>query len=234
MPLFAIRQLIHGTIAALLECWQMVQAALADMSIPAVEVQAAEGNDEPELEVSDDPSSAVKLDTSQVPILLTVSQVSQLAKQAGRKRLLLIFVLVICSKTCAVSNLVCCCNNVYLHMQVGKSLAVDLTAEEEFCCTAALQVAVNASGSVCSATKRGPRGLSPAVLQVSHLHLLLVTSVRYAEFHLVLCCSKQCHDGERRAGDDFQSSAVSAHNHCRIRQAYGIQQDGGGLSGVWY
>ena len=229
MPLFAIRQLIHGTIAALLECWQMVQAALADMSIPAVEVQAAEGNDEPELEVSDDPSSAVKLDTSQVPILLTVSQVSQLAKH----RLLLIFVLVICSVTCAVPNLVYCCNNSYLHMQVGKSLAVDLTAEEEFCSTAALQVAVNASGSVCSATKRGPRGLSPSVLQVSHLHLLLVTFVRYAEFHLVVCCSKQCHDGERRAGDDFQSSAVSPHNHCRIRQAYAIQQDGGGLSGVW-
>lgn len=151
----------------------MVQAALADMSIPAVEVQAAEGSDEPELEVSDDPSSAVKLDTSQVPILLTVSQVSQLAKQAGRK--LVIFVLVICSMTCAVSNVVYCCNSSYLYMQVGKSLAVDLTAEEEFCSTAALQVAVNASGSVCSATKRGPRGLSPGVLQVSHLHLLLVT-----------------------------------------------------------
>ena len=71
-------QLLHGTIAALLESWQTVQAALADMSIPAVEVQAAEGNDEPELEVSDDPSSAVKLDTTQVPILLTVSQVFSL------------------------------------------------------------------------------------------------------------------------------------------------------------
>lgn len=52
-----------------------MQAALTDMSIPAVEVSAAEGNDEPELEVSDDPSSAVKLDTSRVPILLTISQV---------------------------------------------------------------------------------------------------------------------------------------------------------------
>ncbi len=51
-----------------------MQAALADTSIPSVEVQAAEDpNDEPELEVLDD--NAVKLDTSNVPIMLTVSQV---------------------------------------------------------------------------------------------------------------------------------------------------------------
>ena len=53
-----------------------VQAALTDLSIPSVEVEAGEDeNALPELEVSDDPASATKLDTSKVPILLTVSQV---------------------------------------------------------------------------------------------------------------------------------------------------------------
>lgn len=47
---------------------------MADTSIPTVEVQTAEDpNDEPELEVLDD--NAVKLDISNVPIILTVSQV---------------------------------------------------------------------------------------------------------------------------------------------------------------
>lgn len=53
-----------------------VQAALTDLSIPSVEVEAGEDeNALPELEVSDDPASATKLDTSKVPILFTVSQV---------------------------------------------------------------------------------------------------------------------------------------------------------------
>ena len=47
---------------------------MADTSIPTVEVQTAEDpNDEPELEVLDD--NAVKLDISNVPIILTISQV---------------------------------------------------------------------------------------------------------------------------------------------------------------
>ena len=56
----------------------MLQAALTDTSIPSVEVQAAEDpTDEPELEVLDD--NAVKLDTSNVPIMLSVSQVHEFA-----------------------------------------------------------------------------------------------------------------------------------------------------------
>lgn len=52
----------------------ILQAALSDTSIPSVEVQTTEDpNDEPELEVLDD--NAVKLDISNVPIMLTVSQV---------------------------------------------------------------------------------------------------------------------------------------------------------------
>lgn len=77
---------------------QMMQAALTDMSIPAVEVSAAEGNDEPELEVSDDPSSAVKLDTSKVPILLTISQARVPLMQADSKSAV--------NLSCALSSIV--------------------------------------------------------------------------------------------------------------------------------
>ena len=53
-----------------------MQAALADTAIPSVEVQAAEDpNDEPELELLED--DAVKLDISNVPITLTVHQVTK-------------------------------------------------------------------------------------------------------------------------------------------------------------
>lgn len=97
------------------------RAALTDTSIPSVEVQAAEDpSDEPELEVLDD--NAVKLDTSNVPIMLTVSQ-------------------------------------------VGTALAVDLTAEEELCTSAALHVAVTPTGRLCSASQRGSSGINPGVLQ---------------------------------------------------------------------
>ena len=39
---------------------------------------------------------------------------------------------------------------------------VDPTAQEEMCGSAALQVAVDASGAVCGLTKRRQRGLDPS------------------------------------------------------------------------
>ena len=53
-----------------------MQAALADTRIPAVEVAAAEDGEEPELDVDDDPNNSVRLDCSQLPAVVTVSQVS--------------------------------------------------------------------------------------------------------------------------------------------------------------
>ncbi len=53
-----------------------MQAALADTRIPAVEVAAAEDGEEPELDVDDDPNNSVRLDCSQLPMVVTVSQVS--------------------------------------------------------------------------------------------------------------------------------------------------------------
>ena len=54
----------------------VMQAALADTRIPAVEVAAAEDGEEPELDVDDDPNNSVRLDCSQLPAVVTVSQVS--------------------------------------------------------------------------------------------------------------------------------------------------------------
>ncbi len=53
-----------------------VQAALQNTRIPLVEVGATEDPDEePELELDDDPANAKQVDVSRVPIIVTVCQV---------------------------------------------------------------------------------------------------------------------------------------------------------------
>lgn len=53
------------------------------------------------------------------------------------------------------------------YVQVGSALAVDLTAAEEECCDAAVQVAVTSKGQICGITQRGAQGVSPEYLQAS-------------------------------------------------------------------
>lgn len=53
-----------------------MQAALADLRIPKIEVNMTEEGDEPELDLDDDPESAASLNTSRIPIILTVNQAS--------------------------------------------------------------------------------------------------------------------------------------------------------------
>ena len=53
-----------------------------------------------------------------------------------------------------------------LYFQVGKALAIDLTAEEELCSSSALQVAVNSKGQLCSASQHGSSGINPGIMQV--------------------------------------------------------------------
>lgn len=48
--------------------------------------------------------------------------------------------------------------------RVGRACAVDLTREEELCAGAALQVAVDAAGTVCGMTKRGGNAIDPSTL----------------------------------------------------------------------
>ena len=52
-------------------------------------------------------------------------------------------------------------------VQVGSALAVDLTAAEEECRDAAVQVAVTSRGQICGITQRGAQGVSPDYLQAS-------------------------------------------------------------------
>ena len=55
---------------------QTFQAALADLRIPKIEVTMAEEDEEPELGLDDDPELATSLDTSRVPVIVTLAQVS--------------------------------------------------------------------------------------------------------------------------------------------------------------
>jgi len=50
------------------------KAALADLRIPRMEVTMGEDGEEPDLELDDDPELAASLDTTRVPLILTISQ----------------------------------------------------------------------------------------------------------------------------------------------------------------
>ncbi len=64
----------------LLDLCFALQAALQDTRIPLVEVGVTESPDEePELELDDDPAHAKQIDTSQLPVIMTVSQVQYLS-----------------------------------------------------------------------------------------------------------------------------------------------------------
>lgn len=54
-----------------------VQAALADLTIPKLDISMAEEGDEPELELVDDPDLETSMDTSRVPVIISISQVCQ-------------------------------------------------------------------------------------------------------------------------------------------------------------
>lgn len=56
-------------------CLGEMQAALADLRIPRMEVTMGEDGEEPDLELDDDPELAASLDTTRVPLILTISQV---------------------------------------------------------------------------------------------------------------------------------------------------------------
>lgn len=47
-------------------------------------------------------------------------------------------------------------------LQIGGHAVVDLTAEEELCSSAALQVAVAPGGALCGITKRRQQGVDPS------------------------------------------------------------------------
>ena len=63
-----------------------MQAALADTKLPAVEVLYGEGGEgDPELELSDDPGASTRLDTSAVPLIVTVARVRGPCHHSGTR-----------------------------------------------------------------------------------------------------------------------------------------------------
>ena len=57
---------------------------MADTKLPAVEVLYGEGGEgDPELELSDDPGAGTRLDTSAVPVIVTVAKVGSKCRERG-------------------------------------------------------------------------------------------------------------------------------------------------------
>ena len=59
----------------LVESHRHVQAALADLRISKLDITMGEEGDEPEMELVDDPEQETALDSSRVPVIITVLQV---------------------------------------------------------------------------------------------------------------------------------------------------------------
>lgn len=51
--------------------------------------------------------------------------------------------------------------------QIGSSLVVDLTAQEEECSRSTLHIAVNRQGQMCGLSKEGPMGVDPGSMIVA-------------------------------------------------------------------
>ena len=155
-----------------------MQAALMDVRIPHVEMTEGSAMDEqPELELDDDPAVAATLDTSNVPLLITVAQVCTAAFATLR----------VCVSLQTILNPVRALDAradwalQVLLLQAEGACAVDLTAEEEGAVgQGSLQIGVNARGQVCHVRKRGPGALHLATLQVSVMQLK------------VFCCALSC------------------------------------------
>ena len=59
-----------------MRCAWSPQAALVDLRIPRVEISPTDDpEDEPEIDLDDDPEHATALDTSKLPLVVTVAQV---------------------------------------------------------------------------------------------------------------------------------------------------------------
>jgi hypothetical protein len=61
-----------------------VQAALSNTRIPKVEVLAGEGDEEGELELNDDPDECARVSTADVPVIVTLTKVSDNAHTSSQ------------------------------------------------------------------------------------------------------------------------------------------------------
>lgn len=128
--------------------------------------------------MDDDPQQAQRLDVSRVPLCVTVSQVGGGSSRRAHWR---------AATDCSPVRAFCClptpntcapecvvgdtffCTLARSPLQIGAHSVVDLTAQEELCSSASVQVAVDAAGAVCGLTKRRQKGVDPSVALVSAL-----------------------------------------------------------------
>ncbi|KAI7838664.1 hypothetical protein COHA_007467 [Chlorella ohadii] len=134
------------------------KAALADAKIPKVEVvQGEDPTDEPGYEVDDDPQ------WFSLYLYEPDYEVDDDPQQAQRLD---------------VSRVPLCVTV----SQIGAHSVVDLTAQEELCSSASVQVAVDESGVVCGLTKRRQKGVDPSVA----LEMVEVAQRSAAKLHAAL------------------------------------------------
>ncbi|PSC67545.1 exosome complex component RRP42 [Micractinium conductrix] len=85
--------------------------------------------------------------------------------------------------------------------QIGQHCVVDLTAEEELCSSAALQVAVDSSGAVCGVTKRRQKGLDASVA----LEMVEVAKRAAAKLHAALAETLAAQQAEQMAPKELSN-----------------------------
>jgi hypothetical protein len=132
---------------------------------------------EPDYEVDNDPACCRRLDTAGVPVTVTVAQVRRAAPGwVGLRRAWVQSYSSTGARPCGapaagwvvVPRQQCrACQRCPASPQVGGVCGVDLSAIEERCVLAAVQVAVDPGGRVCGLTKRGQKGIDPGLLLVS-------------------------------------------------------------------
>jgi hypothetical protein len=67
-------KLLNFTYSFLKKGW--FQAALEDTRIPRVEISTPnDGNEDPEIEIDDDPSHSIRLDSKSIPIWISMAEV---------------------------------------------------------------------------------------------------------------------------------------------------------------
>ncbi len=150
-----------------------VRAALHNTRIPKLTV-TGEG-EEMEIEVSDNPHDSFHVDTTNAPIIITLTQVSK--------------------ASCSLSNL----HSFPLpSLQVGDNFVVDASQEEEECSTSRLSLAVSRSGHTLSVNKDRPGGIPYRKLHdvisvswpacQSSLRIISLSFFRWHRRWVVSCC----------------------------------------------
>ena len=144
--------------------------------------------EEPTLEIVDEGDANQPVDTSSMPLIVTVTRVSGASSLAAESAVVLLAYTEMASKLrrvdlifspCSLPALVLLFLALSLLSQVGKHNIVDATPEEEAVASATLSAAIRPTGSVTCVSKGGREGVHPSVL----LEMLAEARVKAAQLH---------------------------------------------------